>query len=270
MDQYLWTWLTTQASELWTNINFWPPIFPGLMLICWMTFYKLILISGLQVGEMQPSYVPLLEVYWNWGNQHEWWQLYDLPFFILISYNPSTRLLLLRCFCFCKKFFKIFNVSYLIPSRFTHAPKIPKAKGTCSAIPFFSPRLGAQLSVRQCSSPRCSEVCWRTSGASGLQDTACSVLAARMWPGFLLNGSALRRKVPNQHSSAADTAQADCLQSLEPLSPWGSVIEIISFARSRWDLLCKSPLPLCKVTSVRRGNHSLLDFAVLSSLSGCP
>lgn len=135
----------------------------------------------------------------------------------------------------------------------------------------FLPQAGSTaLSVRQCTSLCCSgSVLTHASGASDLQDMAFSAPAARMWPRFLLNGSALRRKVPSQHSSAADTAQSDCLQSLEPLSPWGRVIEIISLGCSGWDLLCKSPLPLCKVTSVRRDNHSLLAFAVLSSLTGC-
>lgn len=92
----------------------------------------------------------------------------------------------------------------------------------------FSPQAGCRApSVRQRSSLCCSgSVLTHASGASDPQDMAFSALAARMWPRFLLNGSALRRKVPNQHSSAADTAQTGCLQSLEPLSPWGSVIEI--------------------------------------------
>lgn len=244
------------------------------MLICWMTFYKLFLTSGLQVGEMQPSFVTLLEGFaigtgaprTKSGNC-----IISLSS-LLIPYIPSTHLLLLRCFCFHKKFLQDFWCPLLDTTTVYPCTQNPTGQMNMQCNSLFLPQAECTaLSVRQCTSLCCSgRVLTHSSGASDPQDMSFSALAARMWPRFLLNGSALRRKVPNQHSSAADTAQTDCLQSLEPLSPWGTVIEIISFGRSGWDLLCKYPLPLCKVSSVRRGKHSLLAFAVLSSLSGCP
>lgn len=233
--------------------------------------HKLVPTCGVQVGEMQPSFVPLLEgsaigtgtTSMKGGNCMICLSL------LLKYYIPSTHLLLLRCFCFCKMLLRGF--CYLLPDTVTVSPctKNPRGQMSMQSNSLVLPQALTALSVRQCPSLcRSGSVLTHASGASDPQDMAFSALAARMWPRFLLNGSALRGKVPTQHSSAADIAQTDCLQSLEPLSPWGSVIGVISFSRSGWDLLCKSPLPPCKVTSVRRGNHSPLASAVLFSLSG--
>lgn len=238
------------------------------MLTCWMIFCKPFLASGLQMSELQPSFVPLLEGFAveTGATSMKGGNCMICISSLLKSFIPSTHLLQLRCFCFCKVFFQDFWC--LLPDTITVYPCTNNPKGQMSIEyhSFFSPPGRGHSSLcRTVHLPLLTHA----SGASDPQDMAFSALAARMWPHFLLNGSALRRKVHNQHSSAADTARTDCLQSLEPLSPWGSVIEIISLGRSGWDLLCKSPLPLCKVTSVRRGKHSLLAFAVLSFLSGC-
>lgn len=71
---------------------------------------------------------------------------------------------------------------------------------------------------------------------------AFSALAARMWPHFLLNGSALRRKVHNQHSSAADTARTDC-RAWSPSLP-GAVLLKSSALVARGETCCANPLCL--------------------------
>lgn len=256
---------------MWTNINFWPPILPGLTLICWMTFYKLVLTSGLQVGEMQPSFVSLLEGFAigteatrKGGSCMIWLSL------LLKSYISSTHLLLLKCFCFCKMFSQGFLC--LLPDAITVYPCTTNPKGQMNTQynSLFLPWAGCTaLFVRQCASLCCSgSVLTHTSGASDPQDMAFSALAARMWPRFLLNGPALRRKVPNQHSSAADTAQTDCLQILEPLSPWGSVIEISALV-TRGETCCTNPLCFSAKSHLSGEVTTASAFAVLSSLSSC-
>lgn len=73
------------------------------------------------------------------------------------------------------------------------------------------------------------------------------------------NGSALTRKMPTQHSGAAEAAQAAFLCRAGSLSlPGGCVMETISLSHSGQDLLHRSPLPLRKVASIRRHNNRLL------------
>lgn len=130
------------------------------MLTCWMIFCKPFLASGLQMSELQPSFVPLLEGFAieTGATSMKGGNCMICISSLLKSFIPSTLLLQLRCFCFCKVFFQDFWC--LLPDTITVYPCTNNPKGQMSVEyhSFFLPQAGGTaLSVRQCAS-----LCWRT------------------------------------------------------------------------------------------------------------
>lgn len=94
--------------------------------------YKLVPTCGLQVSEMQPSFVPLLEgsAIGTAATSMKGGNCIICLSLLLKYYIPSTHLLLLRCFCFCKMFLRDF--CYLLPNTVTVFPCTKNPRGQMS------------------------------------------------------------------------------------------------------------------------------------------